>query len=219
MIKFSVYLLLSISILFGQNDHNKMVDLLKSGNKLVEGQQYDQAMNDYQQAIKESPNNPNLWYNIGNVNFHKKQYADARSAYYKALEYTDSLDLAKTNYNIGNTYMYESKLDTAISYYKKALELNPSDEDAKYNLELARAILKEKSKKEKQEQKQDEKEQKKQEPSDFAKKLLEKAKKLVEEFKFIEAYELLQRGIKTDPTVASFSDFIKKLENVTKVLK
>ena len=219
MMRRLIYFYIAISIFNAQTDHNKVVDHLKSGNQLAEKQQYDQALVEYQTAIKNDPSNPNLWYNIGNVNFHKKQFADARSAYFKALEYTDSLNLAKTNYNIGNTFMYESKLDTAISYYKKALELKPDDEDAKYNLELARAILKEKSKKEKKNQKQQNKQdQKKQEPSEFAKKLLEKAKKLVEDFKFVEAFGLLQRGLKTDPTVAAFSDFIKKLENVTKVL-
>ncbi|MCB0278771.1 MAG: tetratricopeptide repeat protein [Calditrichaeota bacterium] len=204
-----------IAIGFAQ-DHNEIVDLLKKGNTEFGNQQYDKAREFYQEGIVKDPNNPNLWFNMGNVYFQQKQYADARSAYFKALDFKDTLNLSRTNYNVGNTFMFESKLDTAITYYKRALELNPNDDDAKYNLELARSILKEKSKKEQQEQQQQQ-DQKKQEPSEYAKKLYQQALELVKEYKFNEALDLMNRGLKTDPTVAAFNEFIKKLDNIVKL--
>ena len=211
--------ILLVLLSFSFSQEKKVVDQVAKANKLLkEDNSPEKALSIYQEELKTNPDNPYLWYNTGNAYFKQKKFAEARSAYENALNFKDTLSLSQTNYNIGNTYLYESKLDTAISYYVKALELNDKDEDAKYNLELARAILKEKAKKEKKQNKQQQKDQKKQEASEYAKKLFEEAKELAKQFRFKEALDLMNRGLRQDPTVAAFKNFIEKLTSIVKIL-
>lgn len=199
-------------------DDKALTDRVSEANKLYQDNNTEGALEIYLEELKTRPTNSHLWYNAGNAYFKQKKFGEAREAYINSMSFTDTLNMANVNYNIGNTYMLESKLDTAISYYKRALELNDTDEDAKYNLELARAILKEKSKKEKQQQNQQDQQQKQPEPSEYAKKLYEQAKALAKEYKFGEALAVMQQGLKQDPTVNAFKQFMDKLTSVSKIL-
>lgn len=208
------FFMLLISLTFSQSKElSEAVDL---ANKLYEEGKYQEAYKEYSDLLKTYPNNEYLLYNLGNTQFQMKNYAEARNSYIRSFNFTDTLSLSELNYNIGNTYLFESKVDTAISYYKRALELNDKDKDAKWNLELAQAILKEKSKKEQQQQENNDK---KNEPSKFAKELFERAKKLAEEYKFKEASALMNKGLQQDPTVQAFQNFITNLNKVVEILQ
>ena len=207
-------LILSISFTFAQT--KDLSDAVEKANQLYDAKKYQSAYEEYSKLLKRYPGNEYLLYNLGNTQFQMKNYEAARTSYISAFNFTDTLSLSELNYNIGNTYLFESKVDTAISYYKRALELNDQDKDAKWNLELAQAILKEKSKKQQQQQ-QNENNQNK--PSKFAKELFERAKKLASEFRFKEAFDLMNKGLKQDPTVQAFQDFIGKLKKVTELLQ
>jgi len=213
-----IYLVLIIFVsLFTQN----VADIVDKANKLVHEGKLNEALKLYEEAIELDGSNAVVWYNLGNAYFKAENFAKARECYFNALNFREVNDLSEVNYNIGNTYLRESKPDTAIQYYKKSLELNDKDDEAKYNMELARAILKEKAKKDKKQQGKDQKnkKQKPPKPSDFAKKKFKEAMELVGKGMFREALDTLNRAKKTDPTVAAFQKVMKNMEDVLNVLE
>lgn len=116
---------------------------IKEGVEAFKGEQWDEALNQFQDALVDDPTNPLLHYNVGDALYKKKNYEEAVNSYEKALNTNDIQLQGKSYYNIGNSYYRLNKYQEAIDYYKKALELNPDDVDAKYNLELVRAKIKE----------------------------------------------------------------------------
>jgi tetratricopeptide (TPR) repeat protein len=190
---------------------------INRGNKLFKEGKYEQALAAYQDALLDDPLNEVALFDLGDAYYKIKKYKEAIDAYQKVVG-SQNLELsAKAFYNIGNAYFQQNKLKESIEAYKKALELNPNDRDAKYNLELARAKLKEMAQKQ---QKQNKQQQNKKniEPSEFAKQLKKQAEKLVDERRYKEAYQLMMDGLKKDPTVAAFQDFIKRIKDVVDIL-
>ncbi len=115
----------------------------RKGNKLYERGQYDEALKVYRDAQLESPESPQLHYNIGNALYRKRKFQEAAEEYQKALRSDQPLLQEQTYYNLGNSAYRQGKLTDAIQFYKKALQLKPDDMDAKYNLEFVRKKLKE----------------------------------------------------------------------------
>ncbi len=135
---------------FAQSGHKQVTE----GNKLYAEEKYDEANNKYRDALIESPESPIVNFNIGDVQYKKRNFEEAIKSYEKST-FSDDISLqSKTYYNIGNTLYKMAKLPESILAYKKALELNPEDEDAKYNLEYVRAKLKDNSEKQPQENQQ-----------------------------------------------------------------
>lgn len=207
----------SLAYLFSQN----VADMVENANKFVNEGKLNDALKLYEEVIEIDGSNSVVWYNLGNAYFKAENFAKARECYFNALNFREVNDLSEVNYNIGNTYLRESKPDTAIQYYKKSLELNDKDDEAKYNMELARAIIKEKAKKEKKQQGKDQKKKKQKppEPSEFAKKKFKEAMEMVGKGMFREALDLLTRAKKTDPTVAAFQKVMKNMEDVLNILE
>ncbi len=115
----------------------------KKGNALYEKEEYDEALKVYRNAQLESPDSPQLHYNIGNVLYQKKEFTEAAAEYQKTLRSDQRLLQGKTFYNLGNSAYRMGKLQEAIEFYKKALQIKPDDMDAKYNLEFVRKKLEE----------------------------------------------------------------------------
>jgi len=115
----------------------------RKGNKLYEKGQYDEALKVYKDAQLESPESPQLHYNIGNALYQKRKFKEAAEEYEKALRSDQPLLQEGAYYNLGNSAYRQGKLTDAIQYYEKVLELKPDDMDAKYNLEFVRKKLKE----------------------------------------------------------------------------
>ncbi len=137
---------------FAQSGHKQVTE----GNKLYAEEKYDEANNKYRDALIESPESPIVNFNIGDVQYKKRNFEEAIKSYEKSTSSDDISLRSKTYYNIGNTLYKMAKLPESILAYKKALELNPEDEDAKYNLEYVRAKLKDNSEKQPQENQQQE---------------------------------------------------------------
>lgn len=143
---------------FAQSGHKQVTE----GNKLYAEEKYDEANNKYRDALIESPESPIVNFNIGDVQYKKRNFEEAIKSYEKST-FSDNISLqSKTYYNIGNTLYKMAKLPESILAYKKALELNPEDEDAKYNLEYVRAKLKDNSEKQPQENQQQEQQEEQQ---------------------------------------------------------
>ena len=137
---------------FAQSGHKQVTE----GNKLYAEEKYDEANNKYRDALIENPESPIVNFNIGDVQYKKRNFEEAIKSYEKST-FSDDISLqSKTYYNIGNTLYKMTKLPESILAYKKELELDPEDEDAKYNLEYVRAKLKDNSEKQPQENQQHE---------------------------------------------------------------
>jgi Ca-activated chloride channel family protein len=120
---------------------------IKDGVKAFQKEQWDESLNKFQDALVDDPTNPLLHFNVGDVNYKKKNYEEALKSFEKTLNTNDVSLQQQAYYNMGNSYYQMNKYQEAIDYYKEALELNPNDLDAKYNLELVRAKIKEMAKK------------------------------------------------------------------------
>ncbi|MFQ5649340.1 MAG: tetratricopeptide repeat protein [bacterium] len=202
--------LILVSSLFGQSASKKVAE----ANKLFEEQKYDEANNKYRDALIENPDSPIIHFNIGDVQYKKRNYEEALNSYTKALASDDILLQSQAHYNLGNTLYRLGKLPESILEYKRALDLNPSDEDAKYNLEYVRAKLKDNAQ---QQQQNEDQEQDPIKPTEYAKELLKKAKVLVAKREYVAAKKLLDDGLKADRTVAAFQDFMKRLGDVIEI--
>jgi len=128
------------------------IDLVKKGNEALKASDYKKAMEFYHQAEAQIPESPALDYNFGGALYLQENYEETLEKYQKALNTNDPNLEAKAQYNLGNTYYRMQDYQKAIESYQETLKTNPDDMDAKYNLELARKMLKENSKPNKQEE-------------------------------------------------------------------
>ena len=120
---------------------------VKKGVEAYKKSSFDNALNNFQDALLDDPENPLLHFNMGDALYKKKKYADALKSFEKALSTRDVKLQEKAYYNIGNVHYQQNEYQKAIEAYKRALDLDPKDKQAKHNLELVRAKLKENAKK------------------------------------------------------------------------
>jgi len=129
-------------------------------NALFATGKLDEALKAYTDAQLDSPESPELHFDIGNVLYRQGKYKEARTSFQKALASDDVKLQAKAFYNIGNSYFKEGNLPESIMGYKESLRRVPTDQDAKHNLELARKLLKQKQEQQQQEQQQQQQQKK-----------------------------------------------------------
>ncbi|HHL34762.1 MAG TPA: VWA domain-containing protein [Desulfobulbaceae bacterium] len=136
----------------------------------------DQAEKKYTAELKRQPHNPVVQFNLGDVQYRKKNFAQAKNSFTGALA-TDDLDLqAKAYYNLGNTeyQLGRTTLKTdpeqTIEHYRQAvkafegcLKLRSGDKDAEENLITVKKEL-EKLKKQQEKKKKKKKDQKEKSP-------------------------------------------------------
>jgi tetratricopeptide (TPR) repeat protein len=98
---------------------------------------WQDAIVEYRKALKISPNDGGLYYNIAMAYTEGRQYIEAYQYLDRAL--TLNADLWRTGeavcYNIATVYRRYGKKDQAVDYLKKALELNPNYAKAKSLIE------------------------------------------------------------------------------------
>lgn len=191
-------------------------DKLKKGVKAFQGEQWDEALNYFQDALVDEPENPLVHYNVGTALYKKERYEDALASFEKSLQTEDISLQQQTYYNRGNVLYRLEKYQEAVEAYKKALDIQPEDMAAKHNLELVRAKLKEMADKQQQQQ-QDQEDQEQIEPSEYAKQLKAQAEILVGQKLYNEALNLMMRGLQTDETVAAFQDFIQRIKDIVDI--
>jgi tetratricopeptide (TPR) repeat protein len=79
-----------------------------------------------------NPTSAEAQFQLGNAYVKNGQWAQAVTAYKKAIELNPNYQTAYAN--LGVVYYQQGQFDLAASQYKKALELNPNDVDVSYNL-------------------------------------------------------------------------------------
>ena len=142
----------------------KPSQLIKKGNELYKGGNYNEAEILYRKALE----TPDKWYqkalyNLGNSLIKQGNFEDAEKLYEQLAFTPDIKAQQKTDvfHNYGNSLVEQEKYKEAIEAYKNALRINHKDEDTRYNLSYAIRKLKEQE--EQSQSKQDQKQDKEQE--------------------------------------------------------
>lgn len=132
---------------------------IKRGNAHYAAEAYDAALEAYQSAAKNRPDDAISRYNLGTALYQKEQFEKAADEFRRSLDAVDPIHQAQGYYNLGNAQVQLDDIEGAIRSYKSALRLNPSDLDAKHNLELALERLERKSQQSQSESGEEDKDQ------------------------------------------------------------
>lgn len=102
------------------------------GDILCSQELYKEALNVYTSALRHSPNNYDLYYNMGIVYTMLNDFESSKTCYEKAA-LINSL-LYNAYYNLGQINLIEMDLDEAEKYFNKCLESKEHEPDAYYKL-------------------------------------------------------------------------------------
>jgi len=181
---------------------------------------------DYKTAIKTfrylidsmQVNEDEVMLNLAHAYFITKDTAQAYSGYQQLTGSKNPEVRSKAQQQLGIMHHQQGKFEEALNNFKQAIKADAHNTMARYNYEMLKKKLEEKKK---QDQKQDQNKNKDQnkpkEPSAFAKRLKAQAEALAAQFKFKEADALMHEGALKDPSVQYYSDFIKRLDDVTNI--
>ena len=141
----SVHYILLILSLFLIGWIGSWSQAIKRGNTHYNVEAYDAALEAYQSAAKDRPEDAISRYNLGAALYQKQQFEKASDEFRRSLDASDPAHRAQGYYNLGNAQAQLNDIEGAIRSYKSALRLNPADLDAKHNLELALEKLQQES--------------------------------------------------------------------------
>lgn len=167
-----LYILFTGVLLTGaslQSQAQKANALIRSGNRYYKQKQIDQSQKEYQEAVRQAPDNPAANYNLGNTQFRKNNFDEAAKSYDASIAHaTDTPTREKGLYNKGVAMVKQQKLPESIDAWKNALKLDAHDDEARENLQKALLELKkqqsqqqknQKNQKDKKDQKEEKKNQ------------------------------------------------------------
>jgi len=92
--------------------------LVKAGIIKLYQSDYNAALEDFEKAAKYDPENPEIWFNMGNVYMNLKDNQKAIELYTKAIEIKE--DYADAYYNRGLIKFYMGEKDLACEDWKMA---------------------------------------------------------------------------------------------------
>lgn len=110
----------------------------------------------------------------------------------------------------------DSAYAAAIRWNKAALRAAPGDDEARRNLVIAQRAYEARQRAKEAARQGDKDRDKDQKLSLRAQQLMQQADSLVEQYRFRNALELLQKGLREDPSLRSKEDYMRKLETVNK---
>ena len=102
------------------------------GDILSAKERYKEALNVYTNALKYSPNNYDLYYNMGIVYTMLNDFQNAKICYEKAA--TINTLLYHAYYSLGQINLIEMELDEAEKYFTKCLDDKEQEPDSYYKL-------------------------------------------------------------------------------------
>jgi Ca-activated chloride channel family protein len=108
----------------------------KEGAELYQEGKLDEALLAFTQAQVESPDAPEIHYNIGNVHYRKEEMDKALEEYRAALSGSSEVQ-KRVHFNSGNVHYKAQKFPDAVEAYKRALKIDSDDLEARQNLELS----------------------------------------------------------------------------------
>lgn len=209
-----LYILLLVSFAVFAQEKDKA---LPQANDEYAQKKFVDAEANYRISHSKFPKKADASYNLGNAIYKQNQNSEAIFEYEKAIKNSKSREQKhKAFHNLGNVFMKEKNYSEAVEAYKNALRNKPSDEETRYNYALAKKKLKEnppKDDKKKDKNKDDIK------PSEYAKMMKEKADIALKNNKFNEAFDIMNEALRNDKTTKYYQDYIKKLEDIVKIIK
>ncbi|MDR7129654.1 tetratricopeptide (TPR) repeat protein [Algoriphagus sp. 4150] len=173
--------------------------------------EYEQSITNHQILIDEfGYSSPELDYNLGLSNQYAEKPEEAGAFYDKASVSSNKM-LASFAFNQGGVLLGNKKeYEPALSKFKSALIQDPNNEVARHNYELlARWLQRDQERKDQDENKPD--------PSEFAKRKKAEADRMVEQFRFKDAFNLMNEALQQDETVAAYQQFISSLQEITEI--
>ncbi len=114
--------------------------IMRKGNGLARQGKYEDAIQKYQEALVQEPDNTKIHFNLARALYKNNKFPEAEAEYQLCLLTKDRKAQAQTLYNIGNCKFKQGDLDAAINSFSASLMLNPRDRDAKQNLEFCQKI-------------------------------------------------------------------------------
>jgi tetratricopeptide (TPR) repeat protein len=154
---------LAVILMFPCNASAGVGSSMRAGNKALKNGNIEQALEKYQDALVQEPDNEKIHYNIGRALYRLQKYPESISEFQLSLLTKNKRLPAKTIYNIGNCQFKQGQLDDAINSYISSLILDSNDKQAKQNLEFC-IKQKEQSQSQGDSTKQDQKPQQQQKP-------------------------------------------------------
>jgi Ca-activated chloride channel family protein len=147
---------IALVILSGVSWADSARSLVARGNRAYERQQYEEALEAYEQAARTRPNTPEVWFNLGNALYQQGDFQAAMSAYEQAaVRSRNKVFEARSKFNEGNAGLRQAMRDSqtnpaqaieglrgSVRLYQDALKLDPSLADARHNIEVARRLMK-----------------------------------------------------------------------------
>jgi Ca-activated chloride channel homolog len=129
--------LLTIVFLFFFLTASSLNDARKA-NEAFERGDYVQAVEYYQRAIEQDPDNARLHFNMGNALYELGRTDEAKESYDRFRNLTDNaVEQSFADYNTGRMLADQEQYDEALNFFREALKKNPDDDDARHNYELA----------------------------------------------------------------------------------
>ena len=110
------------------------------GDQLRQKQDYDKALQAYQEGLKAAPDAPGLHFNVGDVYYQMLKYPEASEELQKELKINPYHALA--NFEVGDIDIKQGRIEDGMPYLERALKLDPNLAEA--HRSLARGLLAEK---------------------------------------------------------------------------
>ena len=194
----------------GLHWHDPVAEHIARGNAALAQGKFDDALAAYRQAQIDAPEDARVHFNIGDVLYRQKQYAQAEQTYRQALAGAGRQLRAKAAYNLGNAQFQQGKLTDAAESYERALEIDPHDMDAKFNLELVQLLLNRAA--------QEAGQRERPRASEWARRRARRAEALSRQGRYIEAERLMRRTLQAEPAAkAEFGDFASRLHDLAQI--
>lgn len=109
----------------------------RKANTAFERGEYTEAVQLYQQAIDQNPDDARLHFNLARALYELGDSDAAMESYERFKTLTDSpLNRSFADYNKGRMLTDMGNYDEALDFFREALINNPNDPDAKFNYEL-----------------------------------------------------------------------------------
>ena len=118
-------------LLINRNIFQVYISLAGTQKKLMK---FDDAISNYNEAIKINKNFFQAYYNIANIYLIKKNFDLAIDNFSKSLNLNPNHEGSMIN--LGQCYYYKKNFKKALELYNRTLELNPNNYLAKYNKSL-----------------------------------------------------------------------------------
>lgn len=133
----------------------KANNYIEKGNEAYRKGDYNEAIENYQTALKKDPSNTAARFNLANALQKQDHINEANKNYDKVVETANINSIkAESNYNKGLAFIKGKDLINAVEAFKASLKENPNDDEARENLQKALNELNQQQKNQPQSNKQ-----------------------------------------------------------------